>query len=65
MDQVTQKNAAMVEQTTAAAHSLGHETTELTRRIARFNLGSSQPSKGSACKRLRHESLPAGDARDR
>jgi methyl-accepting chemotaxis protein len=36
MDQVTQQNAAMVEQSTAASHSLVQETTELNRLTAFF-----------------------------
>ncbi|RYF90028.1 MAG: methyl-accepting chemotaxis protein, partial [Caulobacteraceae bacterium] len=40
MDQVTQQNAAMVEQSTAASHSLRSEAAELTRMIGRFRLGS-------------------------
>ena len=36
MDQVTQQNAAMVEQSTAATHSLKGETAELARLISRF-----------------------------
>jgi len=39
MDQNTQKNAAMVEQTTAASHNLRKETEELTRSVATFRLG--------------------------
>jgi methyl-accepting chemotaxis protein len=39
MDQVTQKNAAMVEETTAAAHELAGETEELGRLIARYQIG--------------------------
>ena len=39
MDQVTQQNAAMVEETTAASHSLARETDELSRLLARFDLG--------------------------
>ena len=38
MDQVTQQNAAMVEQTTAASHSLAHETAELATLIGRFRV---------------------------
>ena len=41
MDQVTQQNAAMVEQSTAASHSLSQETEELTRLIGRFQVGRS------------------------
>jgi len=40
MDQVTQKNAAMVEETTAAAHALAGETEELGRLIARYQIGA-------------------------
>jgi len=39
MDQNTQKNAAMVEQTTAASHGLRKETEALTRSVASFRLG--------------------------
>jgi methyl-accepting chemotaxis protein len=39
MDHVTQQNAAMVEETTAAAHSLAQETEELIRLISRFQIG--------------------------
>ena len=43
MDQVTQQNAAMVEQSTAAAHALAHEAEELARLTARFELGDKSP----------------------
>ncbi|MBO9576984.1 MAG: HAMP domain-containing protein [Sphingobium sp.] len=39
MDQVTQQNAAMVEQSTAAARSLLQEADGLTDRVGRFNCG--------------------------
>ena len=39
MDQVTQQNAAMVEQSTAASHSLAQDTAELERLTTRFNTG--------------------------
>ncbi len=42
MDQVTQQNAAMVEQSTAAAHNVKHETEELSRLIARFRVGDTE-----------------------
>jgi methyl-accepting chemotaxis protein len=38
MDHVTQQNAALVEQTTAATHSLSHETDELSQSTARFQI---------------------------
>ncbi len=39
MDQVTQQNAAMVEEATAASHALVQETGELTRLIGQFQVG--------------------------
>ena len=44
MDQVTQQNAAMVEESTAATHSLKGETGELVRLIGRFNVGNGRAS---------------------
>ena len=40
MDQVTQQNAAMVEQSTAASHSLAAEMAELVRLTERFQIGA-------------------------
>jgi methyl-accepting chemotaxis protein len=42
MDRNTQQNAAMVEQTAAAANSLSSETAELTTLVNRFDIGSIQ-----------------------
>jgi methyl-accepting chemotaxis protein len=39
MDQVTQQNAAMVEETTAASHGLAREAEGLAELIGRFQLG--------------------------
>jgi methyl-accepting chemotaxis protein len=39
MDQVTQQNAAMVEETTAASHTLAHEADALEQSLANFNTG--------------------------
>ncbi|WP_235532156.1 methyl-accepting chemotaxis protein, partial [Phenylobacterium sp. Root77] len=39
MDQVTQQNAAMVEESTAASHSLANEAVELARLIGQFKTG--------------------------
>jgi len=41
MDQVTQQNAAMVEQSTAASHSLAGEVSELARLVGQFQTGAS------------------------
>jgi methyl-accepting chemotaxis protein len=43
MDQVTQQNAAMVEEATAATHSLTGETDELVRLVSSFTLAGSRP----------------------
>ena len=40
MDQGTQQNAAMVEETTAAAHSLANEAEQLFQLLGQFNIGS-------------------------
>jgi len=40
MDQGTQQNAAMVEETTAAAHSLAMEAEQLFQLLGQFNVGS-------------------------
>ena len=48
MDQVTQQNAAMVEQSTAASHSLAHEAEELGRLTRRFRIvggGTAAPAR--------------------
>jgi methyl-accepting chemotaxis protein len=42
MDQVTQQNAAMVEQTTAATHSLKGQTLELVKQVSAFSISTRQ-----------------------
>ncbi len=44
MDQVTQQNAAMVEQSTAASHSLAQEAESLAASVARFRIGDPAPA---------------------
>ena len=48
MDQGTQKNAAMVEETTAASHGLASEVQALNALIGHFNVGGSLASSRSA-----------------
>jgi methyl-accepting chemotaxis protein len=48
MDQVTQQNAAMVEESTAASHSLLQEANQLTALLARFRLGKRPPGHQAA-----------------
>jgi hypothetical protein len=52
MDQVTQQNAALVEEAAAAAHSLDEQATRLLETVAMFRLaaghGAAAPSKTPA-----------------
>lgn len=51
MDQVTQQNAAMVEESTAASHNLAQEAEELSHLVAKFRLGRQQADAGQAPRR--------------
>ncbi|MFN6981523.1 MAG: methyl-accepting chemotaxis protein [Brevundimonas sp.] len=57
MDQMTQQNAAMVEQSTAASHSLSHEADSLNAAVARFRVGP--PPAASAPAPIRPAASPA------
>jgi len=57
MDQVTQQNAAMVEEATAAAAGLRTESAELTRLVARFSTSSAGTS-STRTERPRRPSAP-------
>ncbi|MDQ8028405.1 MAG: methyl-accepting chemotaxis protein [Brevundimonas sp.] len=46
MDQVTQQNAAMVEQTTAASHALSQQAANLSGSVGRFRLGGQSHAPG-------------------
>ena len=46
MDRVTQQNAAMVEESTAASRSLADESKTLTQMVGRFHIGVSASSQG-------------------
>ena len=48
MDQVTQQNAAMVEEATAASHGLAREAEQLARLVGRFSLGHAEPGEPTA-----------------
>jgi methyl-accepting chemotaxis protein len=48
MDQVTQQNAAMVEEATAAASSLRSEAAELETLVARFETGGKTGGRSTA-----------------
>jgi methyl-accepting chemotaxis protein len=60
MDQTTQQNAAMVQQTSGASQSLAHDSEELSRLVARFQIGAainrpaaSTPHETAAPERMR------------
>ncbi|WP_061929642.1 methyl-accepting chemotaxis protein [Aureimonas sp. AU22] len=55
MDKVTQQNAAMVEEATAAAQTLAAETDELARLIGEFKLFSNQGHSGQLQRATRRE----------
>lgn len=48
MDQVTQQNAAMVEETSAATQKLSSEAAGLYSMVSRFNIGSGHPAQAAA-----------------
>ncbi|HTJ90607.1 MAG TPA: hypothetical protein VL356_10570, partial [Acidocella sp.] len=56
MDQVTQQNAAMVEQATAASHGLEGEAAELARLVGQFRIGES--ASGPVLKRAAPKASP-------
>ena len=47
MDQVTQRNAAMVEETTAASHALAQEATRLAQRMGELRIGNEAQRKAA------------------
>lgn len=51
MDQITQRNAAMVEETTVASHQLAHQAEALTRLIGQFQLGANDSSAAEPLRR--------------
>ncbi len=53
MDQVTQQNAAMVEESTAASHSLAEEAEELARLVGQFRIGKAGPETAPMAKVVR------------
>ncbi|MGF0538559.1 methyl-accepting chemotaxis protein [Agrobacterium sp. ES01] len=61
MDQVTQQNAAMVEETNAASHTLANDAENLTRLVGRFRTGgaSAAPSRGPQAAHAASEPKPS------
>ena len=54
LDQVTQQNAAMFEETTAASHALTREAENLHQTTERFSIGDRRPVTTSAGDRVQH-----------
>ena len=61
MDQATQQNAAMVEQSTAASHSLTQESEQLARLVSRFRVSAGGASYAPAATAAQPAATPAHD----
>lgn len=59
LDQVTQQNAAMVEESTAASHSLASSSSVLIERVSHFNTGQSHPA-GTPVREVRDPEIETG-----
>ena len=62
MDQGTQQNAAMVEQSTAASHSLAKEAASLNDLLSRFNIGQGGHTQGASAGRSAPAAAPVRSA---
>lgn len=65
MDQVTQQNAAMVEQSTAASHGLAQEAEELAGLVAKFKVGANTAPTRPAAPMPSQETISATSIRAR
>ncbi|MFN6983198.1 MAG: methyl-accepting chemotaxis protein, partial [Brevundimonas sp.] len=66
MDQVTQQNAAMVEQATAASNALRQETAELSAQVSFFQVSGGKPASAApAAPSARSAPRPAPRAEQR
>ena len=68
MDDVTQRNAALVEQAAAAAESMTEQTLNLAQAVAKFNIGRSAAASSGArrpdeAQRSRQPARPAAERR--
>jgi methyl-accepting chemotaxis protein len=63
MDQTTQQNAAMVEQSTAASHGLAEEAGQLARLVSRFRIGATAPAQPPPARRPIAQPRVAGAGR--
>jgi len=58
MDQFTQQNAAMVEQSTASTHNLSGETQRLVEKLRRFQMNRTSPQSNSYVPDMQRRSAP-------
>jgi methyl-accepting chemotaxis protein len=58
MDQVTQQNAAMVEESTAASHGLAGEAAELARLVGQFSIGQTEVQKAAPVAVVKKSRIP-------
>ncbi|MDS7598044.1 methyl-accepting chemotaxis protein [Agrobacterium tumefaciens] len=58
MDQATQKNAAMVEETTAASHGLAKEAADLHELLTQFKIANEQPARPLQTAEIRKAPAP-------
>lgn len=65
MDQFTQQNAAMVEQSTAASHSLAKEADELSRLVGQFAIGTRDHAQSPRHRPIAHPSAAQYGMNDR
>jgi methyl-accepting chemotaxis protein len=63
MDQVTQQNAAMVEETTAASHSLASEADALSRLVSQFKIAQQAQAQSAPRKPARAPAAAGGAAK--
>ncbi len=63
MDRVTQHNSSMVEESTAASHSLAQEAEELARLLGQFNVEGIEQSADQPARSESPKPLPSGPAR--
>ena len=63
MDQVTQQNAAMVEESTAASHALAREADNLTELMSQFEVGASGAGEAGGSSRVETNPVRAAQAR--
>jgi methyl-accepting chemotaxis protein len=65
MDRVTQQNAAMVEETTAASHALAEDTAQVVALVSQFTIEASQGQDANVARREPRRNAPAAKQPER